>query len=252
MTDDILIDKGDGAVWTITLNRAAALNAITMAMAARLLHILADAAADEQARCLIITGAGTEAFSAGFDIKEMADFDNDAMRDAFVRRDPLFKAIAMHPLPVITALNGKAFGAGALIAAAADFRIATRNTEFKVTAVNYGSANATWSLPRVVGLSRAKHILMTGRVVGSDEGLAIGLYDEIAEGDVVDCAFRLAKHIASKPASGISGIKLLANASFGGTLEAGWEAEYNHVLHQLEANGQAGNQVFGSFLQTRS
>lgn len=251
MNDDILLDKSEGAIWTITLNRPQALNAITMAMAAQLLQILADAAEDEQARCLIITGAGNEAFSAGFDIKEMAGFDSAAMRHAFVKRDPLFKTIALHPLPVIAALNGKAFGAGALIAAAADFRIARPNTEFKVTAVNYGSANATWSLPRVVGLPMAKHILMTGRAVGSDEGLAIGLYDEVTTHDVVESAFGLAKQICSKPAAGISAIKSLCNASFSASLEAGWDAENDHVLHQLDEGGQAGNQVFGSFLNNR-
>jgi enoyl-CoA hydratase/carnithine racemase len=250
MNDDILLDTSDGTVWTITLNRPQALNAITMAMAARLLQILADAATDEQARCLIITGAGTEAFSAGFDIKEMAEFDNDAMRDAFIQRDPLFKAIALHPLPIIAALNGKAFGAGALLAAAADFRIATRDTEFKVTAVNYGSANATWSLPRVIGLPRAKHILMTGRVVGTDEGLAIGLYDEVAD-DVVECALQLGGLISSKPATGVAAIKSLADASYASSLKAGWVAEHDHVLHQLSENGQAGNQVFSSFLKNR-
>ncbi len=252
MSNDILLDKSDGAVWTITLNLPQALNAITMKMAAQLLQILSDATEDEQARCLVVTGAGIEAFSAGFDIKEMAGFDSAAMRDAFVKRDPLFKAIALHPLPVIAALNGRAFGAGALIAAAADFRIASRNAEFKVTAVNYGSANATWSLPRVVGLPTAKHILMTGRLVESEEGLAIGLYDELPDVDVVESALRLATQIASKPSTGIAAIKSLANASFSGSLDAGWDAEFHHVLNQLEEGGQAGNQVFESFFETRT
>ncbi len=250
MSDEVCLDTSDGAIWNITLNRPQAMNAITMSMAARLQEILADAAADKNARCLIITGAGQEAFSAGFDIREMAGFDDAAMRDAFVRRDPLFKAIALHPLPIIAAVNGKAFGAGALMAAAADFRIATPTAEFKVTAVNYGSANATWSLPRIVGLPRAKRILMAGLAIESKEALAIGLFDEVTD-DSVKSAWQLAEQISSKPASAIAAIKSLANASIFCSQEVGWKAEYEHVLNELEKSGHAGSQIFGSFLENR-
>jgi len=247
MSDAILLDRGDGKIWTITLNRPEALNAITMAMTERLLQILRDAEHDDAARCIVMAANG-EAFSAGFDIKEMAGFDEAAMRDAFVRRDPLFKAIALHPLPIIAVLNGKAFGAGALMAAAADFRIATPKTEFKVTAVNYGSANATWSLPRLVGAARAKQILMTGRVVGASEGLAIGLFDELAEANGLKTALELAAQIAAKPESAISNIKRLVNCAIDSPLEEAWQAEFDHVLSQLNLSEQGGNAVFQPFL----
>ncbi len=250
MSDAVLLERGDGKIWTITLNRPEALNAITMAMAERLLQILSDAAQDGEVRCIVITGNG-EAFSAGFDIKEMAGFDEAAMRDAFVRRDPLFKEIALHPLPIIAALNGKAFGAGALMAAAADFRIATPTTEFKVTAVNYGSANATWSLPRLVGASRAKQILMTGRVVGASEGLAIGLFDGLAESDGLNTALELAAQIAAKPRSAIHNIKRLVNRAIDSPVEQAWQAEFDHVLGQLNSTEQGGNAVFETFLSRR-
>ena len=251
MSDDVCLDISNGAIWTITLNRPQTMNAITMSMAARLQEIFADAAANEHARCLIITGTGEEAFSAGFDIKGMADFDNEAMRDAFVQRDPLFKAIALHPLPVIAAVNGKAFGAGALMAAAADFRIAGPNAEFKVTAVNYGSANATWSLPRLVGLSRAKHILMTGRIVKASEGLMMGLFDEIANASALDTALELAAQIASKPVSAIHAIKALTNRSMNLDIDSAWQAEFDHVLEQLNTNDGGGEEIFGTFLSKR-
>lgn len=251
MSDDVCLDTSDGAVWTITLNRPQAMNAITMSMAARLQEILADAATDKNARCLVITGAGEGAFSAGFDIREMADFDNEAMRDAFVQRDPLFKAIALHPLPIIAAVNGKAFGAGALIAAASDFRIAGPNAEFKVTAVNYGSANATWSLPRLVGLSRAKHILMTGRIVKASEGLMMGLFDEIANAAALDAALELAAQIASKPVSAIRAIKALTNQSMNRDIDTAWQAEFDHVYEQLSSNDAGGEEIFDTFLSKK-
>lgn len=250
MSGAVSLDRGDGKIWTVTLNRPETLNAITMAMAERLLQILDDAAQDDEVRCIIITGRG-EAFSAGFDIKEMAGFDEAAMRDAFVRRDPLFKAIATNPVPIIAALTGKAFGAGALMAAAADFRIATPTTEFKVTAVNYGSANATWSLPRLVGPARAKHILMTGRVVDAQEGLAIGLFDELAEPDGLKTALELATQIAAKPASAIHNIKRLVNCAIDSPMEEAWQSEFDHVLGQLNSTEQRGNAVFKTFLSRK-
>jgi enoyl-CoA hydratase/carnithine racemase len=251
MNDDILLDKTDGAIWTITLNRPQAKNAITMDMAARLMQNLSEAETDAHARCIIITGAG-DAFSAGFDIKEMSGFDEEAMRDAFVKRDPLFKAVAMHPLPIIAAVNGIAYGAGALIAAASDFRLAGPKAAFKVTAINYGSANATWSLPKIVGLSKAKHILMTGRAVMADEGFAIGLFDEITKGDVVQTARDLAANIATKAKVGITAAKFLTNASLYSTTENAWKAEFDHVLDQLNRSQSAGNAIFDNFLKSRS
>lgn len=251
MTDDILLDKAEGSIWTITLNRPHAKNAITMDMAARLMQILSEAETDAHARCIILNGAG-DAFSAGFDIKEMAGFDEAEMRDAFVKRDPLFKAIAIHPLPIIAAVNGIAYGADALIAAAADFRIAGPNAAFKVTAINYGSANATWSLPRLVGLSKAKHILMTGRVVGAQEGLAIGLFDELAVTDTAQSALSLAEIIATKSKPSITSIKALTNNAMNSTIKDAWQAEFEHVLEQLEKSQRPGNAIFDGFLNSHS
>ncbi|RDV06292.1 enoyl-CoA hydratase/isomerase family protein [Sphingorhabdus pulchriflava] len=249
MSDDVGLDTSDGAIWAITLNRPQAMNAITMSMAARLQEILADAATDKNARCLIITGAGEEAFSAGFDIKEMADFDTNAMRNAFVQRDPLFRAIALHPLPVIAAVNGKAFGAGALMAAASDFRIASNKAEFKVTAINYGSANATWSLPSIVGPTTAKQILMTGKTVTASEGLSNGLFDQLVEPcNLLESARQLAISIAEKPKEAVKAVKTLVRNAQQLTVADAWQAEHDHVLSQLDDGSQRGDEVFAKFL----
>jgi enoyl-CoA hydratase/carnithine racemase len=251
--DSILVaDTGQG-VRVLTLNRPAALNAIDMAMAERLALQLELAGQDPSLRCLIVTGAGDKAFSAGFDIREMAGFDPAAMREAFVRPDPLFLQIAQHRLPVIAALNGLAHGAGALLAAACDLRVACAATAFKVTAINYGSANATWSLPRIVGAARAKDILMTGRSVGADEGLRIGLFDRLAQDvSVLDAALELAAEIAAKPAGAVQAVKALVDGAADRSLEAGWRAEHEQVLAALEAQESPGSAVFRGFLGKRS
>lgn len=212
MPDSIQFERREGGVRLITLNRAQAVNAITCAMAERLFALFDECERDAEARCIVITGAGERAFSAGFDIKEMAEFDAEQMHAAFVARDPLPLCIAEHPLPVIAALSGPALGAGALIAAACDFRVAAPAASFKVTAIGYGSANASWSLPRLVGVARAKDILMTGRTVGADEGLAIGLFDRLAD-DALAGALALANEILRHPASGVADVKRLVDAA---------------------------------------
>lgn len=255
MTDEesiLVTDAGQG-VRVLTLNRPTALNAIDMAMAERLVALLEAAGQDQALRCLIVTGAGDKAFSAGFDIREMAGFDPAAMREAFVKRDPLFLRIAQHRLPMIAALNGLAHGAGALLAAACDLRVAGANSAFKVTAINYGSANATWSLPRIVGTARAKDILMTGRSVGSDEGLRIGLFDRLAQDrSVLAAAIELAGEIAAKPTGAVQAVKALVDGSLDRSTEAGWRAEHEQVLAALMAQESPGSAVFSGFLGKRS
>ncbi len=247
MADSILFEEREGGVRLITLNRPHALNSITCAMAERLFVLLDACVRDAEARCIIITGAGDRAFSAGFDIKEMAGFDADQMHAAFVARDPLTLRIAEHPLPVIAALNGPALGAGALMAAACDFRVATPSASFKVTAIGYGSANASWSLPRLVGVARAKDILMTGRTVAAEEGLAIGLFERLAD-DSLAGALALANEIIRHPALGVSDVKRLVDAAPALTPRQGWQAEHDAMLAGFARQGLGGEAVFSGFL----
>lgn len=248
-TDKVLVSEPRDGVRVFTLNCPARHNAIDMAMAQYLLDLLDAAEADASLRCLILTGTGDKAFCAGFDIHEMAAFDAAAMRDAFVKRDPLMLRIAEHRLPIIAALNGLAYGAGALIAAASDLRVAGESARFKVTAINYGSANATWSLPRLVGTGRAKDLLLTGRSVASDEALRIGLFDRLVPDDeVMSCAIALAQDIAAKPPEGVLAAKRLIHSSLMLSTQEAWLAEHDQVLAGLETEGKVGDHIFAQFL----
>jgi len=253
MMGNLLISDPKPGVRLITLNRPEVHNAIDMALAANLAEALTLAQHDTRVRCLVITGAGDKAFSSGFDIKEMAGFETSAIFQAFIQRDPLMLKIAVHPLPIIAALNGLAHGAGALIAVACDFRIACQHSEFRVTAINYGSANATWSLPRLVGAARAKDIIMTGRCVGPEEGMEIRLYDRLCEASaIVDEAIAMAEHIATKPRDAIIAAKRLVDQSSATKLTEAWEAEHQHVLEMLDAHHSSGGEIFANFLHERS
>ncbi len=236
----------------LTMNRPEVMNAIDMELFELLDKALDELDRDDETRVIILTGAGERAFSAGFDIQEMAGFDADAMSKAFVRRDTLFWHIANHRKPVLAALNGVAYGAGALMAFAADIRIGSPNTRFKVTATSYGAANATWSLPRIVGVSRAKEILFTGRAVDSVEAHAIGLIDQlIPSGPVLEAALAMAAAIAANPAEGVQAAKMLINAGLGRSLEAAYQAEQDWIIARMEAMAKGGDAVFSHFLSSK-
>lgn len=245
----LLVDRPSLGVTVLTLNRPDAMNAIDMALAARLFAALDEAEQDPEARCVVLAGAGERAFSSGFDIHELATFDDAAMREAFVYRDPLMLRLAQHRLPVIAAIEGIAYGAGALLAAAADLRVASTAARFKVTATAYDGANATWSLPPLVGMATAKEILMTGRVVEAGEGAVIGLYNRVTEpGQALAAALELAGAIAANPPGGVAGIKRLVGAAQSLAPAEGWQAEHDFMLASLARGAKGGDAVFAGFL----
>ena len=245
MTSLLVKHPRDG-VALLTLNRPDVLNAIDMELASRLKDALAALAEDGSARVIVITGAGP-AFSAGFDIHEMEGFDTQQMIDAFTERDPLIWQVASHPLPVIAALNGVTYGAGALIAAAADLRVGCPAMKFRVTATKYGAANATWTLPQIVGIPRAKEWLMTGRAVEANEALASGLVNRLVPaGVLVDTALDMAAAIAANPPGGVAQVKALINGGIGRLWAEQFEAENRSVLDGM--THAPGKDVFSDFL----
>lgn len=241
-----------GGIAVLTMNRPAVMNAIDMELFELLYAALERLEVDDSVRVIVLTGAGDRAFSAGFDIQEMAGFDADAMAEAFGRRDKIFWRIANHRKPIIAAVNGVAYGAGALLAVAADIRIGGPTTRFKITASTYGAANATWSLPRIVGVSTAKEILFTGRLVEAQEALSIGLIDRhTQDGNVLPAAVEMAGAMAANPAEGVQAVKALINASVGRTLEAAYLAEQDWMTARMGIRGQGGDALFNAFLARR-
>ena len=244
----LLVDRPLPGVLRLMLNRPRALNAVTLALADDLLAALDAADADDDARVIVLGAAGERAFSAGYDIREMAAMDGPAMVDALVRRFPVIYRIALHRKPVIAALNGLAHGAGALFAAAADIRVAAPHAEFRIAATQQGAAEGCWLLPAIVGASRAKEILMSGRAVATPEALAIGLLHAVAEdGDVMGLALAKAAEIAAHPARGPQAVKRLVNEGIGLDLPAQHRAELLALCTELRP--AAGAQTFDQFLQ---
>lgn len=236
----------------IQIARPQALNAINMPLFIALETAFTAAERDDMIHVIILAGAGGRAFSAGFDIVEMAGFDADAMKAAFVRRDPFFWQVANCAKPVIAALDGVAYGAGALMALAADIRLASAALRFKITATSYGAANATWSLPPIVGPALAKELLFTARVVEGAEALAIGLVNRlVADGQVVDAAIEMAAQIAAHPQAGVRAAKLLVNAASNLSLQDACEAEFRWMESLFGPQQKGGGETFDGFLSAR-
>ena|SRR5436189_1127233 len=192
MTDypHLLVETTADGVRTITLDRADKLNAVNGALAASLTSAVADAAAEDAVRVVVVTGAG-RAFCAGLDLSEPPALPSTTRVE---RLDPYawvgtwVRTILACEKPVIAAVNGAAAGAGFGLALACDLRIVAASARMTAGYVRRGlspDAGVSWLLPRHVGLSRASDILLTGRDVDAAEAERIGLAAHV----VADPAF---------------------------------------------------------------
>lgn len=185
----------------LTINKPQSLNALDSEVLRELGSVVAETAADESIRVLIITGEG-RAFVAGADISEMVS--KDPMQGlAFGKSGAeVFRAIEQLPIPVIAAINGFALGGGCELAMACDLRIASTKAKFGQPEVGLGiipGFSGTQRLPRLVGPAKAKELVYTGEVIRADEALRIGLVNKVVEPEaLMDEALALAEKIAAQ------------------------------------------------------
>jgi enoyl-CoA hydratase/carnithine racemase len=163
----------------ITLNRPEKLNAMSYELACDLDAELSKIETDSDVRAVILTGAGPRAFSSGGDIHQMVSLTAEELAARSEFRSQANWHIATFAKPIIGAINGLAYGAGALLASMLDIRIGCELTEFRFLAARFGRVNSTWSLPLVVGIPKAKELLYTGRAVTTDEAERIGLLNQV-------------------------------------------------------------------------
>ena len=152
----ILVDREDG-VGIITLNRPRVLNALSRQLLHELDNAVASFEKDSEIGAIVFTGSGEKSFSAGADIHEMAHLAKNSDSDiSDPKRAQQIWRIAACTKPTIGAINGLAYGGGALMASIFDIRIGCNNTSFRFLAASYGRVNSTWSLPMQVGWPMAK------------------------------------------------------------------------------------------------
>ncbi len=182
----------------ITLDRQEALNALSAAVLREMEQVF-DHVAGSDARALIVTGAGTKAFCAGADIKELVGRSlSEQRRDAAYGQAVLARLDEL-PMPSVAAINGYAFGGGMELALACTFRIAAPTAKMGLPEIKLGlipGYGGTQRLPRVVGEARALEIIMSGRTLDAEEALRIGLVHQIAKGNVLEAAIAYARQFS--------------------------------------------------------
>jgi 2-(1,2-epoxy-1,2-dihydrophenyl)acetyl-CoA isomerase len=208
---DVLYDI-DGAVATVTLNRPAAMNSLTVAMKTSLLGVLEQAAGEPAVRSVIITGAG-RGFCGGQDLREHAAMLEAGHGADTVRQhyNPIVNALASMRKPVVAAVNGIAAGAGASLALACDLRVAAAGASMLMAFARVGfgpDTGASWTLQRLVGRGRAAELLMLAEPVGAARMLELGLVSSVVpDGELAAAARRLAANLAQGPTAAYSAIR---------------------------------------------
>ena len=179
----------------ITLDRQEALNALSSAVLRELAQAF-DKVGASDARALIVTGAGTKAFCAGADIKELTGRSLSEQRSDAAFGQAVLSRLDTLPMPSVAAINGYAFGGGLELALACTFRIAVANAKMGLPEIKLGlipGYGGTQRLPRTVGEARALEMILCGRIVDADEALRIGLVHRIVDGDPVQGAIGFAR-----------------------------------------------------------
>jgi enoyl-CoA hydratase/carnithine racemase len=199
--DTVTLGRPAEGVIQVTLNRPAFANAMNTRMGLDLLEIFTELFGKPDAcRAVVVTGAGERAFCAGGDLKERQGMSDDQWQAQHLIFERMIRAILECPVPVIAAVNGAAYAGGCEIALGCDFIYAARSARFALTEVTIGimpGAGGTQTLPRAVGLRRAKEILLTGRPFSAEDGYQWGMVNRLCEADVAREAVETAAAIAA-------------------------------------------------------
>ncbi|MER5719821.1 MULTISPECIES: enoyl-CoA hydratase-related protein [unclassified Streptomyces] len=226
MTVNLEVAEGVG---TIRLDRPP-MNALDVATQDRLRELAEEATRRDDVRAVVVYG-GEKVFAAGADIKEMQEMDHTAMILRARALQDAFTAVARIPKPVVAAVTGYALGGGCELALCADFRIAGDNAKLGQPEILLGlipGAGGTQRLARLVGPSKAKDLIFTGRMVKADEALSLGLVDRVVPADEVYAqAHAWAAKLAQGPAIALRAAKEAIDTGLETDIETGLAVERN-------------------------
>jgi 2-(1,2-epoxy-1,2-dihydrophenyl)acetyl-CoA isomerase len=246
---DLLLQKRENGVLWLTLNRPERKNSISPELRDELLAALDEAKADDDVRCVVLTGAG-DAFCSGVDLGrskvtkgaaegEKARPDLRSIREAMKRGiQRVIRAIWELDKPVIAAVNGVAAGGGAQLALVSDLVIASSSARFIEIFVKRGLAvdsGGGWLLPRLVGLSKAKELVFFGEPIAAPDALAIGLINKVVRPEQLEEATRdWAERLAHGPTRSIGASKTLLNRALETDLGTGLDEEATAQAHMSQ------------------
>ncbi|MFE5513307.1 enoyl-CoA hydratase/isomerase family protein [Streptomyces sp. NPDC056529] len=224
MTVNLEVAEGVG---TIRLDRPP-MNALDVATQDRLRELAQEATDRDDVRAVVLYG-GEKVFAAGADIKEMQVMDHVAMVKRSRALQDAFTAVARIPKPVVAAITGYALGGGCELALCADYRIAADNAKLGQPEILLGlipGAGGTQRLSRLVGPSRAKDLIFTGRMVKADEALSLGLVDRVVPpAEVYEQAHAWAAKLAQGPAVALRAAKEAVDQGLEADIDTGLAIE---------------------------
>ena len=198
---ELVTEERTGDLVTLTIQRPDVMNCLSFPTLRRFRTLLAELREDLSVRCVVITGAGERAFCAGADLKERKSMPLDLVPRFVLNIRRLMDDIEALPQPTIAAVNGFAFGGGTEVMLACDLRVAVESATFGLTETALAiipGAGGTQRLPRLIGKSRAKDLILTARRIGAPEAYTMGLVNRVAApGALEEVAREVAVAIAS-------------------------------------------------------
>lgn len=248
--DYILVEKTDG-VAILTMNRPEKLNAMNRQLSAELHDAVQQMDADDDIGCIVITGAGDRAFSAGGDIHEQRQDDVTYSQEELDARSAIRSRgsyeISASAKPIIGMINGLAYGGAGVLSSSLDMRIGCEHARFRFLAAAYGRINSTWTLPNQVGWPMAKELLFTARIVEADEAHRIGLLNHLVPCEQLRAkTMEIATMIARNNRAAVMGIKELLLRDMGCNLEAQWANERDYTTNVVR--GAKAEDAFPEFI----
>jgi 2-(1,2-epoxy-1,2-dihydrophenyl)acetyl-CoA isomerase len=254
--DTVGYEVADG-VATITLSRPDAMNALDVATKVALREAVTSAAEDDAVRCVLLTGAG-RAFCVGQDLREHVELlsagDESLWSTVPEHYNPIALTLATMDKPVVAAVNGVAAGAGAAFAMAADLRIVAESAGFNLAFAGVAlsaDSGSSWWLPRLVGTTRAKELLLLPRTVRAAEALQIGLATEMVSDDrLAERAREIATRLAAGPTRAYGAIRRAVAFSAGHDLETSLAHEAQLMAHTGGTADHA--EAVAAFLEKRT
>lgn len=230
MSEFIVESRAGGAVEVWTIDGEAKRNAISRSMRAEFESLILAAAEKPGLRAVVITGAGNKAFCAGADLKERAGMSDEEVRTFLLDLRRTLRALELSSKVFIAAINGAAFGGGTELSLACDLRVIGPHGEMALTETRLAiipGGGGTQRLPRLVGVGVAKELILTGRRVGPEEALRLGLVNRVApDMDVVAHAVALAEQIAEGGPIALGAAKAAIQEGMELPLDEALELEY--------------------------
>jgi enoyl-CoA hydratase len=204
----------------VTIDRPDALNALDVSTLTALRDRLAELAADESTRVVVLTGAGEKAFAAGADIKYMSGLGVDEAKAWGTLGHEVTRLLETMPKPTLAAVNGFALGGGCELALSCDIRLASASAQLGQPEINLGIIpgwGGTQRLARTAGIGFAKELILTGRTVDAEEALRRGLVEKVFEaGELMEQTLELARQLAEKSPLALAAAKAAVNRAFQG------------------------------------